>query len=153
MRFNTPSAIFLAELGLSSLKVFWWQRTLEFFNKLAASPSDSLFHMILLDNLHDAFQRGTRNFCRSLFQGLASVGYHVDYDPTVALWVDSMWPGLIGYAVIVMVHLLQMNCIWCLGVMLYIHFGNNMRLCLRLRPILCGLFLGNRIVCKCLSSY
>lgn len=28
VRFNTPSVMLLTELGLSSLKVFWWQHTL-----------------------------------------------------------------------------------------------------------------------------
>ena len=43
VRSNTPSAMLLTELGLTSLKVFWWQQTLHFFNKIAASPPDSLF--------------------------------------------------------------------------------------------------------------
>ena len=64
----------LTKLGLSSLKVFWWQQTLHFFNKIAASPPDSLFHTVLLDNHHDAFQRGVRNFTKSISQGLAGVG-------------------------------------------------------------------------------
>ena len=38
VKYATPSAMLLEELSLSPLQVFWWQRTLEFFNKLAASP-------------------------------------------------------------------------------------------------------------------
>jgi len=58
----------LEELGLSPLQVFWWRRTLEFWNRLAASPVGSLFHTILLDNLDDAFSvgRGARNFSGSM---------------------------------------------------------------------------------------
>lgn len=63
VRSHTPGAILLTELGPSSLKVFWWKHTLEFFNKLAAIPAESLFHLVLLDNQHDAFQRGVNNFC------------------------------------------------------------------------------------------
>ena len=36
----------LTELGLLPLQVFWWQQTLEFYNKLAVSPINSLFHVI-----------------------------------------------------------------------------------------------------------
>ena len=88
VRFNTPSALLLTELGLSPLKVFWWQRTLDFFNKIAASPPDSLYHVILLDNHHDAFQRNVRNFSGSIFEGLAAVGYHMSRDATVASMLD-----------------------------------------------------------------
>ncbi len=65
----------LTELGSLPLQIFWWQQTLEFYNKLAASPVDSLFHVILLDNLHDALQCGVHNFCSSIFQSLATVGH------------------------------------------------------------------------------
>ncbi len=37
----TPSAMLLEELGLAPLQVFWWRRTLEFWNKIAASPVGS----------------------------------------------------------------------------------------------------------------
>jgi len=62
-------------LGLSPLQVFWWRRTLEFWNRLAASPVGSLFHTILLDNLDDAFSvgRGARNFSGSVAACLQSI--------------------------------------------------------------------------------
>jgi len=88
VRSNTPSAMLLTELGLSSLKVFWWKHTLEFFNKLAASPAGSFFHLVLLDNQHDAFRRGVNNFCSSIAKGLASVGYEMSNDPGVASVLD-----------------------------------------------------------------
>jgi len=74
----------LAELGLLPLQVFWWQQTLQFYNKLAASPRDSLFHVILLDNQHDAFQRGVKNFCSSVHRSLASIGHSMCLDSGVA---------------------------------------------------------------------
>ena len=80
VRRNTPANMLLTELGLSCLKVFWWRRTVQFFNELASSPTDSLYHIILLDNQRDAFQLRVNNFCRSMFQGLASVGYHMSQD-------------------------------------------------------------------------
>lgn len=88
VKFNTPSAILLTELGLSSLKVFWWKHTLEFYNKLAASPAGSLFHLVLLDNQHDAFRRNVNNFCSSIAKGLASVGYEMSNDSGVASVLD-----------------------------------------------------------------
>jgi len=48
VKYATPSAMLLEELGLSPLQVFWWRRTLEFWNKIAASPVGSLFHTILI---------------------------------------------------------------------------------------------------------
>ena len=88
MRPNTPNAMLLTELGLSSLKVFWWEHTLKFFNKLAAGPAESFFHLVLLDNQHDAFQRGVNNFCSSIAKGLAAVGYEMFDDPGVASILD-----------------------------------------------------------------
>ena len=43
---------------------------------MAASPVGSLFHMILLDNLHDAFsvENGAKNFSGSTAACLQSVG-------------------------------------------------------------------------------
>ncbi len=63
VKYATPSAMLLEELGLSPLQVFWWRQTLEFWNKIAASPVGSLFHTILLDNLDDAFsvENGAKN--------------------------------------------------------------------------------------------
>ncbi len=55
VKYAMPSAMLLEELGLSPLQVFWWRRTLDFWNKIAASPVRSLFHTILLENLDDAF--------------------------------------------------------------------------------------------------
>ena len=54
---------------------------MEFFNKLATSPAGSFFHLVLLDNQHDAFQR---DFCGSIAEGLASVRYEMSNDSGVA---------------------------------------------------------------------
>lgn len=54
------------------------------FNRLAISPAESLFHVILLDNQHDAFQRGVSNFCSSICWSLTSVGHHMSRDSYVA---------------------------------------------------------------------
>ena len=88
VRSNTPADMLLTELGLSCLKVFWWRRTLQFFNELASSPPDSLYHIILLDNQRDAFQLRVNNFCRSIFRGLASVGYNMSQDFTTVSRLD-----------------------------------------------------------------
>ena len=74
---HTPNAVLLEELALSPLQVFWWQQTLEFWNTIAASPVGSLFHTILLDNIHDAFnvRRGAENFSSSIATCLQSVGH------------------------------------------------------------------------------
>ena len=67
VKVNSPSAMPLADLGVSPVKVLWWQQSLDCYNKIAANPPDSLYHTMLLDNQHDAFQRKVRNFSRSVF--------------------------------------------------------------------------------------
>ena len=88
IRLNPPSAKLLTELGLSPLKVFCWRWTLNFDNKIAASPPKSLHHTILLDNQHDTFQGKVRNFSSSVSEGLAAVGYHMSRDTNVISMLD-----------------------------------------------------------------
>ena len=61
---------------------------LAFHIVLVAAPPDSLFHAILPDNQHDAFQHGNSNFCKSIFEGLASVGYPMSRTTAVAAMLD-----------------------------------------------------------------
>jgi len=67
---------------LSLLQVFWWRRTLEFCNKIAASPVGSDFQKILLDHLDDAFSVGigAKNFFGSITTCLQSVGQPMPFD-------------------------------------------------------------------------
>ncbi len=37
VKYTTPSAVLLEELGLSPLQGFWWRRTFEFWNNIAAN--------------------------------------------------------------------------------------------------------------------
>ncbi len=79
VKYATPSTMLLKleEFGLSPLQLFWWRRTLDFWNKIAASPSGSLFHTILLDHLDDAVSvgNGAKNFSGSVAACLQSVGH------------------------------------------------------------------------------
>jgi len=75
VKYATPSAMLLEELGLSPLQVFWWRQTLEFWNKIAASPVGSIFHTCLLDNLD-----GAKNFFGSIATCLQSVGQPMPLD-------------------------------------------------------------------------
>ena len=61
---------------------------MEFFSKLYASRAGALFHFVLLDSLHDAFQRGVNNFCSSIASGLVADGYEMSNDPGVASVLD-----------------------------------------------------------------
>ena len=61
---------------------------LQFFNELASSPPDSLYHIILLDNQRDAFQLRVSNFCMSNCQELATVGYHMSQDVAAVSRLD-----------------------------------------------------------------
>ena len=64
-------------LALSPLQVFWWQQALQFWNTIAASPFDSVFHTILLDNIHNAFHvgHGATNCSSSIATCLQAVGH------------------------------------------------------------------------------
>ncbi len=75
VKYATPSAMLLEELGLSPLQGFWWRRTLEYWNRLAASPVGSLFHT-MSSKIDDAFSvgRGARNFSGSIAACLQSIG-------------------------------------------------------------------------------
>ena len=70
---------------MSPLQAFWWQQTLDVWNLIAASPTDSLFHTILLDNIHHAFHvgRGAKNSSSSIATCLQSVGHSMPSDSTV----------------------------------------------------------------------
>ncbi len=75
----------LTELGLLPLQVFWWQQTLKLYSKLAASPVDSLFHVILLDKICMMLSSvGCTTFCSSIFQSLATVGHCMPWITGVA---------------------------------------------------------------------
>ena len=63
---TTPRKLLLTELGPLPLQVFWWRQTLHFWNGLAGLPIGSLYHTVCLDNLTDAFRRGTDNLAKSL---------------------------------------------------------------------------------------
>ena len=77
---STPRDMLLKELGLLPLQVYWWQQTLQFWNRIAALPAGSLFHAVLLDNLFDAFHDGACNFAGSVATCLHRVGVSMPHD-------------------------------------------------------------------------
>jgi len=74
---TTSHAVILAELNMRSLKHFWWQQTIDFWNALASAPASSLHKLVLIDSLQDAFLHGVHNFSWSVSHCLRSVGYHL----------------------------------------------------------------------------
>ena len=48
VRRTTSNAVILAETHLSSLKSFWWQQTIQFWNSLALAPNSSVHTAVLL---------------------------------------------------------------------------------------------------------
>ena len=58
---STPSAMLLAELGLSPLKIHWLQRSLNFWDALVSRLIGSFHRTLLLDNWVDATEFGVRN--------------------------------------------------------------------------------------------
>ena len=93
---STPGRLLLTELGLLPLQVFWWRRTLQFWNGLAGLPVGSLYHTVCLDNLTDAFQGGTDNLANSLAACLRSVGFEMPrvHDVVPLLDVDGVLEAL-----------------------------------------------------------
>ncbi len=46
---TTSHAVILAELNMHSLKHFWWQQTIAFWNALASAPASCLHRLVLVD--------------------------------------------------------------------------------------------------------
>ncbi len=82
---STPVAILFAELGLKPLQFFWWEQSMKFWNKLAALPGDSLFHVVLQDNLADAFQHRAHNFASAVVGSLRIVDYDLEVPRAVGV--------------------------------------------------------------------
>ena len=74
---TTSHAVILAELNMHSLKHFWWQQTIAFWNALASAPASCLHRLVLIDNLQDASLHSVHNFSWSVSHCLCSVGYHL----------------------------------------------------------------------------
>ncbi len=47
---------------MHSLKHFWWQQTIAFWNALASAPASCLQRLDLIDNLQDASLHSVHNF-------------------------------------------------------------------------------------------
>ncbi len=45
---TTSHAVILAELNMHSLKHFWWQQTIAFWNALASAPASCLHRLVLV---------------------------------------------------------------------------------------------------------
>ncbi len=76
VRRSTPVVILFAELEAFASKN-WWEQFLKFWNKLAALPDDSPFHIVLKDHLVDAFQHHAHNIASAVADVLHTVGYEV----------------------------------------------------------------------------
>ena len=88
---STPRKLLLTELGLLPLQVFWWRQTLQFWNGLAGLPVGSLYHTVCLDNLTNAFKRGTCNLANSLVACLLSMGFEMPHVHDVVAPVGCRW--------------------------------------------------------------
>ena len=74
---RSSHAVILAESNMHSLKHFWWQQTIAFWNALASAPASCLQRLDLIDNLQDASLHSVHNFFWSVSHCLCSVGYHL----------------------------------------------------------------------------
>ena len=66
---SIEDSILLAETHLSSLKSFWWQQIIQFWNSLASAPNSSVHKTVLLESIS-----GTKTFSFSIFRCLKSIG-------------------------------------------------------------------------------
>ena len=107
---STPRDMLLKELGLLPLQVYWWQQTMQFWNRIAALPAGSLFHAVLLDNLFDAFHDGAVEIAVQICKR----------DSTLYLQEDLVMNVLAGYVTIlisqqVLAILLALSLLACIG--------------------------------------
>ena len=71
---STCSAMLLTELGLSSLKVHWLQRSLNFWSELVSSLAGSFHKTLLLNNWVNATEFGVRNVSHAVCTTLQDLG-------------------------------------------------------------------------------
>ncbi len=65
---TTLHAVILAELNMRSLKHFWWQQIINFWNASASAPASCFYDLVLIDN---GFFHGAHNFSWSVSNCLA----------------------------------------------------------------------------------
>lgn len=75
VRTSAPTAILFKELEMRPLVHVWWQRTVQFWNNLAAAPPNSLHHQVALADCRDAVLHGVHNWASGVMHGLRLLGY------------------------------------------------------------------------------
>ena len=75
VRKTVPTAAVWKELPVKRLETVWWQRTITFWNSLAASPADSLYRRIALASCCSAITKNVHNWAWSLYRGVRACGY------------------------------------------------------------------------------
>ena len=86
---STLCSMWLTEVGVLPLQVFWWRRTLPPRKNVAALPVGSFFHTILLDRLYDAFHHGTFYFTSSVAACLHHIGVSMPRDTDRVPMLDT----------------------------------------------------------------
>ena len=86
LRKTVPTELDWREVPVKRLQDTWWQRTVTFWNSLAAAPITSLYRRIALASCRSAVARNVHNWAWSFYRGVRAIGYMWD------IRVDDMDP-------------------------------------------------------------
>ena len=73
-----PTELLWREVPLKRLEDIWWQRTIKFWNTLAAAPAASLYRRIALASCRSALTRNVHNWAWSFYRGVRACKYMLD---------------------------------------------------------------------------
>lgn len=96
------------EVSVKRLENIWWQRTVTFWNSLAAAPATSLYRRIALASCRLAVARNVHNWAWAFYRAVRAIGYMWDIrvgdmdaiaEATFEAYLfdvhDSGWQGLL----------------------------------------------------------
>ena len=78
VRKTVPTELIWREVPLKRLEDVWWQRTIKFWNSLAAAPAASLYRRIALASCRSALTRNVHNWAWSFYRAVRACKYMLD---------------------------------------------------------------------------
>ena len=75
VRSTVNTHVLWQEVPVKRLEVVWLQRTVKFYNRLAAAPIGDLYRRIAIASCRSALSQNVRNWAWSLWRSLQGIGY------------------------------------------------------------------------------
>ena len=80
VRSTVNTHVLWQEVPIKRLEVVWLQRTVKFYNRLAAAPNGDLYRRIAIASCRSALSQNVRNWAWSLCRSLQGIGYTFQCD-------------------------------------------------------------------------